>query len=77
MAGAEETGTQKSQKMGHGVMSLMMLGRIQVTPIWENGPVWMSNESRRKSGQGQVRPPPLDGNQAEGGEGRSGLRRVE
>ena len=33
VAGAEEeTGTQRSQKMGQGAMGLGMLGRRQVTP---------------------------------------------
>ena len=73
----EETWTQRSQKMGQGDMGIGILGRIQLTPRWENDPVWLHGGSRRDSGQGQVRAPPPDGNQAEGREGRSGLRRVE
>ena len=45
MAGAEETGTQRSQKMGQGAMGLEMLGRRQVTPRWENDPVWLHDGS--------------------------------
>ena len=46
-------------------------------PRWANDPVWLHNGSRRESGQGRVQAPPPKGNQAEGGEGRSGLRRME
>ena len=60
--------------MGQGDMGLEMLGRRQVTPRWEKYPVWLHNKSRKDSGQGRVRAPPPDGNQAEGGEGR---RRAE
>ena len=57
--------------MGQGAMCLGMLGRIQVTPRWANGPVWLHNGSRREIGEGRVRsPPPPDRNQAEGREGR-------
>ena len=68
-------------------MGIGMLGRRQVTPRWADDPVWMQDGSRQEIGQGRVRvPPPPDGNQVEGGEGRrraekggegqSGLRRV-
>ena len=60
--------------MGQGEMGIRMMGRRQVTPRWANDPVWLHRRSRRESGQGRVREPPPDGNQAEGGEGRSGLR---
>ena len=72
----EETWTQRSQKMGQGDMGIGILGRIQLTPRWENDPVWLHGGSIQDSFQGQVRAPPY-GNQAEGREGRSGLRRVE
>ena len=58
MAGAEETGKQRSQKMGQGEMGLGMLGRIQVIPKWENDPVCIHNGSIQESGQWQVRAPP-------------------
>ena len=67
MAGEEETGKQRSQNMGQVEMGLGLLGWIQVTPMWENDLVWLHNGSRRESGQGRVRAPPPDGNQAEGG----------
>ena len=34
VAGTEETGMQRSQKMGQGVMGIGMLGRRQGTPRW-------------------------------------------
>ena len=63
--------------MSQGAMGLRILGRRQVTHRKENDHVWLYDESRRKSGQGRVWVPPSDVNQAEGGEGWSGLRRVE
>ena len=63
--------------MRQKVMGLRMLGQRQVTPRWGNDPVWLYDRIRRDSGQGQVRAYPLDINQAEGGEGRSGLIRVK
>ena len=78
MAGAEDTGTQRSQRMGQGEMGLGMLGRRQVNPRWENDPVWLHGGSIRESGQGRVRATPPPGvNQVEGVEGRIGLTRVE
>ena len=44
---------------------------------WTNDPVLLHSGSRHESGQGRVRALPSDGNQAEGGEGWIGLRRVE
>ena len=52
MAGAEDTGTQRSHNMGQVEMGLGMLVRIQVTPRWTNDPVWLNNGSRQDSGQG-------------------------
>ena len=64
--------------MGQGAMGLGMLGRRQMMPRCDNDTVWLHAGSRRESGQGRVRaPPPPEGNQAESGEGRSGLRRME
>ena len=74
----EDTGTQRSQKMGKGATGIGMLGRRQVKPRWENDPVWLHDRSRQESGQGQVRSPhPPDGNQAKGGEGRIRAERVK
>ena len=73
----EETGTQMIKKMGQGDMGLGMLGRRQVTPRWANNPVWLNNGRRQESGQGRVRAPHPEGNHAEVGEGRIGLRRME
>ena len=59
MAGAEEeTGPQRSQKMGQGAMGIGMLGRMQVTPRWANDTVWLHNRSRQESDQGRVWAPP-------------------
>ena len=58
VAGAEKAGTQRSKKMGKGVMGLGMLGRRYVTPRWVNDPVWLHDRSRQESGQGRVRAPP-------------------
>ena len=58
MAGAEETGTQRSQKMGQGAMGIEILGRRQVTPRWENDPVWLHGGIRWESGQGRLWHPP-------------------
>ena len=78
MAGAEDIGMWISQKMVQGAMSLGILGQIQLTPRWANDSVWLHNGSIQESCQGHVRaPPPPDRNQAEGGEGRSGKRRIE
>ena len=41
----EETGTQRIKKMGHGAMGLGILVRRQVTPRWENDPVWLHDGS--------------------------------
>ena len=74
----EETGTQMGQMMGQGEMGLGIMGWRQVTHRWANDPVWLHDGSRRESGQGRVQaPPPPEGNQVEGREGRSGLRRME
>ena len=77
MVGAEEIGTQMSQKMGKREMGIGVLFRRQVKPRWENDPVWLYSGGRQESGQGQVWAPPPDGNMAEGGAGRIGLIRVE
>ena len=46
--------------MGQGAMGLGMMGRRQVTPRWENDPVWLHKGRIQESGQGQVQaPPPL------------------
>ena len=58
MLGAEETGTQRSMKMGQEVMGHGMLGRRQVTSRWANDPVWLNDRSRQESGQGRVQAPP-------------------
>ena len=63
--------------MGQVSMGIVMLGQRQVTPRWANDPVWMHEGSRQESDQGRVRAPPPEGNRAEGGEGRSGLRRMK
>ena len=54
----EETGTQRSKKMGQGAMVLGMLGRRQVTTMWANDTVWLHDGSIQESGQGWVRAPP-------------------
>ena len=54
-----------------------MLVQRQVTTRWENDNLWLQKGGIRDSGLGRVRVPPPDRNQAEGGEGQSGLRRVE
>ena len=78
MARAEETGKYSIYRMGQRVMVLRMMGQRQMKPSWENGLVWLHGGSRRQIGQGSVQAPPLpDENRAEGGEGQSGLRRVE
>ena len=46
----EETGTQRIQKMGQGVMGIGMLGRRQVIPRSENYPVLLNDRSRQESG---------------------------
>ena len=64
--------------MGQGVIGIGMLGRRQMTPRWVNDPVWMHTESTRESGYGRAQAtPPPEGNQAEGGEGRSRLKIME
>ena len=63
--------------MGQVAMGLGMLGRRQVTPRWKNDPVCLHGGSIRESGQERVWSPPPEGNQAEGGEGRIRLRRME
>ena len=68
---------QRSQKRGQGEMGIGMLGQRQVTPRWENDPVWLHNRSRQESGQGRMRAPSPDINQAEGGEGRIRLKIME
>ena len=78
MAGEEETGARRSRKMGQRAMGIRILGRIQVTPTWDNYPVCLHDLSRQDSGQGRVRaPPPPDVNKAEVREDWSGLIRVE
>ena len=65
-------------RMGQGKMGLGILGQRKVTPRWVNDPVWLHGGSKLESGQGRVwAPPSPDGNQAEGGEGRSGFRILE
>ena len=56
--------------MGKGARGIGVLGQRQVTTRWANDTVWLHNGSRWDSGQGPVREPPPDGNQAEGGEGQ-------
>ena len=73
----EETGTQRILMMGQVLMALGMLGWRQVTPRWENYPVWLHGGRRRKSGQGRVQSSPPEGNQAEGGEGWSAVIRMK
>ena len=58
MEGEEDIEVQRIHKMGQVVMGLGIMGRIQVTPRWANGPVWLHDGSRRESGQGRVRAPP-------------------
>ena len=58
VAGAEETGAQRSQNMGQGAMGLGILGRRHVTPGWANNSVWLHGGSRQESGQGRVQAPP-------------------
>ena len=77
MRAEKGTGTKFSQKMGLGTMGLGMLGRRQVTPRWENDPMWVHDGGIRDIGQGRVRAPSQEENRAEGREGRSGLRRME
>ena len=76
MAGAEDTEIQMSQRTGKGAMDIGMLGRRQVMPMWANDTVWLPVIVYGRLSRGGCRHPPLDGKQAEGGEGRSGLRRV-
>ena len=76
MAGTEETGTQRSQKMGKGAMGIRILGQIKLTPRWEMILCGCTAEVDGIVSRGRCGHPP-DGNQAEGREGRNGLRRVE
>ena len=52
MAGEEETGMQRIQRMGQAAMGFGMLGRIKVTPRWANDPVWLHGGRRKDSDQG-------------------------
>ena len=54
-----------------------MLGGRQVTPIWENDPVLLHNESIHNSGQVRVWSPPPEGSQREGREGQRRAYRVK
>ena len=58
MAGAEETGTNRSQNMGQEAMGFRMLGRRQVTPRSANDYVWLHDRSRQENGQGRAQAPP-------------------
>ena len=66
--------------MGKGAMGLRIMGQRQVTPRWENDPVWLHDGSRQEIGRGRVQEPPqtkIRRRSEKGGEGRSGLRRIE
>ena len=66
VAGEEETGTQRIQNMKQVAMSIGIMGQRQVTPRWENDPVWMHNGSIQESGQGRGQATPPYRNQAKG-----------
>ena len=72
MAGAEETGTQRINNMGQGLMGIRMMGRRKVMPMWENDPVWLHDRIRRESGQGRVWVPPQTEIRQRSEKGRSG-----
>ena len=67
----EETGMQRSQNIGQGAMGIGIMGGRQVTPRWENDPVWLHDGSIREHGQGRVREQPPRGKSG------GGQRRVE
>ena len=73
MAGAEDTGVKRIQRVGQVEMGLGMLGRRQVTPRWMNDPVWLHDQSRKESGQGWFRHPP----RRKSGRGRKRVERVK
>ena len=52
MAGVEETGKQRSRRPVQEAMVIGMLGGRQVTPRWENDPVWQNYSKNGREGQG-------------------------
>ena len=64
-SGGGEKGTGDSED-GAGSDGSGILRQREVTPRWENDPVWLHGGSRQDSGQGRVREPPPEVNKAEG-----------